>query len=77
MIDALSLYVAGVANAVPCYGTGGFTQDLLIHGEGFGPGILDRPGRAAGCLRYQYRFPALTGPAFLAGLFQRFLDAFH
>lgn len=27
VIDALSLYVAGVHSAVPCYGTAGFTQD--------------------------------------------------
>jgi DNA primase len=37
VLDALSLYVAGVTDVVPCYGTGGFTQDHATLLERFQP----------------------------------------
>ena len=36
ILDALSLYVAGIRNAVPCYGAGGFTQDHVAMLQRFG-----------------------------------------
>lgn len=37
VIDALSLFVAGIHGAVPCYGAGGFTQDHIAMLERFRP----------------------------------------
>jgi len=53
IIDALSLYVAGVTGVVPCYGTGGYTQDHAAMLKRFDPeriGICfdgDESGRQA------------------------------
>lgn len=53
VIDALSLYVAGATDVVPCYGTGGFTQDHAELLRRFAPKHVaicfdgDEPGRTA------------------------------
>jgi DNA primase len=53
ILDALSLYVAGVVNVVPCYGTGGFCQDHAELLRRFAPKRIaigfdgDEPGRRA------------------------------